>query len=54
VVTHDMQSAYAIADRIALLHQGRIRFLGTPAEVRAAADPVLRQFVEGTSEELVT
>jgi len=53
VVTHDMQSAYAIADRIALLHQGRIRFIGTPAEVRAASDPVLRQFVEGTSEELV-
>jgi len=53
VVTHDMQSAYAIADRIALLHQGRIRFVGTPDEVRAANDPVLRQFVEGTSEELV-
>lgn len=53
VVTHDMQSAYSIADRIALLHQGRIRFVGTPNEVRASADPVLRQFVEGTSEELV-
>jgi phospholipid/cholesterol/gamma-HCH transport system ATP-binding protein len=53
VVTHDMQSAYTIGDRIALLHQGRIRFIGTPAEVRAASDPVLRQFVEGTSEELV-
>ncbi len=53
VVTHDMQSAYAIADRIALLHQGKIRFTGTPAEVRAAPDPVLRQFVEGTSEELL-
>jgi phospholipid/cholesterol/gamma-HCH transport system ATP-binding protein len=53
VVTHDMQSAYAIGDRIALLHQGRIRFTGTPDEVRAARDPVLRQFVEGTSEELV-
>ena len=54
VVTHDMQSAYAIADRIALLHQGRIRFTGTPDEVRASRDPVLRQFVEGTSEELVS
>jgi len=54
VVTHDMQSAYAIADRIALLHQGLIRFTGTPAEVRASRDPVLRQFVEGTSEELVS
>jgi phospholipid/cholesterol/gamma-HCH transport system ATP-binding protein len=53
VVTHDMQSAYAIADRVALLHQGRIRFTGTPDEVRASRDPVLRQFVEGTSEELV-
>ena len=53
VVTHDMQSAYVIADRIALLHQGRIRFTGTPDEVRASRDPVLRQFVEGTSEELV-
>lgn len=53
VVTHDMQSAYAIGDRIALLHQGRIRFVGTPEEVRASSDPVLRQFVEGTSEELV-
>ena len=54
VVTHDMQSAYTIGDRIALLHQGRIRSTGTPDEVRASRDPVLRQFVEGTSEELVS
>jgi phospholipid/cholesterol/gamma-HCH transport system ATP-binding protein len=53
VVTHDMQSAYLIADRIALLHQGRIRVSGTPDEVRHTTDPVLRQFVEGTSEEPV-
>jgi len=53
VVTHDMQSAYLIADRIALLHQGRIRLSGTPDEVRHTKDPVLRQFVEGTSEEPV-
>ncbi|MEP7027887.1 MAG: ATP-binding cassette domain-containing protein [Candidatus Eisenbacteria bacterium] len=53
VVTHDMQSAYHIADRIALLSQGRIRFTGTPDEVRVARDPVLRQFVEGTSQEPV-
>jgi len=53
VVTHDMQSAYLIADRIALLHQGRIRLSGTPDEVRHTTDPVLRQFVEGTSEEPV-
>jgi phospholipid/cholesterol/gamma-HCH transport system ATP-binding protein len=52
VVTHDMQSAYFIADRVSLLHQGRIRFSGTPAELRGSADPVVRQFVEGTSLEL--
>lgn len=47
VVTHDMTSAFRVADRITLLHDGRARFSGTPAEVRAASDPVLRGFVEG-------
>jgi len=51
VVTHDMAAAYFIADRIALLHQGKIRFVGTPDEVRNADDPIVRQFVEGRSEE---
>jgi len=54
VVTHDMQSAYFIADRVALLHQGRIRFSGTPAEIQRSADPVVRQFVEGTSLDLAS
>jgi phospholipid/cholesterol/gamma-HCH transport system ATP-binding protein len=47
VVTHDMRSAYRIADRMALLHEGRIRFEGTPEEVQACDDPVVRAFVEG-------
>lgn len=47
VVTHDMTSAFRVADRITLLHDGRARFSGTPAEVRTASDPVLRGFVEG-------
>ncbi len=47
VVTHDMKSAYTVADRIAMLYRGRIRFEGTPDEVRAAEDPVVRGFVEG-------
>jgi phospholipid/cholesterol/gamma-HCH transport system ATP-binding protein len=50
VVTHDMTSAYKIADRMALLDGGRIVFSGTPAEVRATSDPLVRQFVEGSSE----
>jgi phospholipid/cholesterol/gamma-HCH transport system ATP-binding protein len=47
VVTHDMKSAYRVADRIAMLHAGRIRFEGTPAELQAVRDPVVRGFVEG-------
>ncbi len=47
VVTHDMTSAFRVADRITMLHAGRARFTGTPTEVRAATDPVLRGFVEG-------
>ncbi len=47
VVTHDMDSAYTIADRIAMLYEGRIVQVGTPDEIRNSADPVVRQFVEG-------
>ena len=50
VVTHDMTSAYKVADRMALLHDGRVVFLGTPDEVRSTPDPLVRQFVEGSSE----
>ena len=47
VVTHDMRSAYTVGDRIAMLYEGRIRQVGTVAEVQATADPVVRQFIEG-------
>ena len=47
VVTHDMRSAFAVGDRIALLHQGSIRHTGSVDEVRASDDPVVRQFIEG-------
>ncbi|MBW3553546.1 MAG: ATP-binding cassette domain-containing protein [Gemmatimonadetes bacterium] len=50
VVTHDMTSAYRVADRIAMLYDGRIRFTGTPAEIQAADDPIVRGFVEGRPE----
>jgi len=49
-VTHDMRSAYHIADRIAMLHEGRIHAVGTPAEIQATADPAVRQFIEGSAE----
>jgi len=47
VVTHDMASAYTIADRIGMLHNGRIIETGTPDAIRATANPVVRQFIEG-------
>ena len=47
VVTHDMRSAYTVGDRIAMLYEGRIRQVGTVAEVQATEDPVVLQFIEG-------
>jgi phospholipid/cholesterol/gamma-HCH transport system ATP-binding protein len=47
VVTHDVRSAFAVADRIAFLHQGRILLAGTAGEVRETADPLVRGFIEG-------
>jgi len=50
VVTHDMVSAYHVADRIAMLHEGQIAQVGTVAEIRLTHHPVVRQFIEGKSE----
>jgi phospholipid/cholesterol/gamma-HCH transport system ATP-binding protein len=50
VVTHDIKSAYHVGDRIAMLHEGKIIFSGSPDEVRRTDDPVIRQFVEGRAE----
>ncbi len=47
VVTHDMRSAFAVADRIAMLYQGRVHAVGTVDEIRKTEDPLVRQFIEG-------
>ena len=47
VVTHDMRSAYTVADRIAMLYEGAVQQAGTVDEIRATRDPVVRQFIEG-------
>ena len=50
VVTHDMRSAYTVGDRIAMLYEGRIRQVGSVAEIQETEDPVVRQFIEGRPE----
>lgn len=47
VITHDMKSAYAVGSRIAMLHEGRIRQVGTVEEIQESTDPIVRQFIEG-------
>lgn len=51
VVTHDMVSCYHIADRVALLNEGKRYFYGTPDDLRNTEDKVIRNFVDGRSEE---
>lgn len=50
VVTHDMSSAYTIADRIAMLYRGRIVECGTPDEIRKSSNRIVQQFIEGKIE----
>ena len=52
VVTHDMKSAFDVGDRIAYLKQGRIGFEGTAAELQAADDPDIQDFIAGRSRPL--
>lgn len=49
VVTHDMASAFKIADRMAMLSEGRIIYAGSVDDVRHTGHPVIRQFIEGSA-----
>jgi phospholipid/cholesterol/gamma-HCH transport system ATP-binding protein len=48
VVTHDLASVYKVADRMAMIHDGRIIFSGTSEEIRRSTDPYIQQFVQGS------
>jgi phospholipid/cholesterol/gamma-HCH transport system ATP-binding protein len=50
VITHDMKSAYAISDRIAMLFEGQVVEVGTPDEIRRTENLIVRGFVEGRPE----
>jgi phospholipid/cholesterol/gamma-HCH transport system ATP-binding protein len=46
MVTHDVEGALAVCDRIALLHAGRLRFVGPPAAFRRSPDPLVKAFAD--------
>lgn len=48
-VTHDMNSAFKIGDRIAMLHNGHIIFNGSVEQARTSEDPILQQFIVGAT-----
>ena len=48
-ITHDMQSAYKISDRIAMLYKGEIVETGTPEQIRNTTNPLVHQFITGSA-----
>ena len=53
-ITHDMTSAYRIADRIAMLYKGKIIESGTPEEIRTTGNPYVQQFINGRAQGPIT
>src|SRR5215469_1748403 len=52
VVTHELPSAFRIADRIAMLYKGAFRSVGTKEEIKASKDPRVRQFLDRVPEDM--
>lgn len=51
VVTHELTSAFAIADRLALMHEGQFLIIGSPVEVQKSKDPIVRRFLDRLPED---
>lgn len=51
IITHDIESAYKISDRVAFLHEGRIVFMGTVEEAKTSEVEVFRNFLDGVMED---
>jgi phospholipid/cholesterol/gamma-HCH transport system ATP-binding protein len=51
VVTHDLGSAFKIADRVVMLHEGHVAFSGTPDELKRSQDKVVQRFLRGEASE---
>ena len=50
IVTHDMKTVFAIADRAAMIHEGKLMHVGTPEEIKNSNNPYVQQFINGTPE----
>ena len=48
VVTHDMYSVKNVANQVAMMHEGKIHFTGTPSELLSASDPTIKDFIQRT------
>ncbi len=47
VVTHDMEAAFSVTDRLAMIHDKHFGFVGTPQEARDSDDPMVQDFIQG-------
>ena len=54
VVTHDIRSAYKVADEIAMLYKGKIIEVGSPQKIEETRNPIVRQFIEGKAHGPIT
>ncbi|OGX08537.1 MAG: ABC transporter ATP-binding protein [Omnitrophica WOR_2 bacterium GWA2_47_8] len=50
VVTHNMESVFRIADRVAMLHKGKVLEIGTPEQIKNSKNPIVQQFIKGEIE----
>lgn len=50
IVTHELARVFGIVERVALLYEGMIRFIGTPDEIMTSQDAVVQQFISGTTQ----
>lgn len=53
LVTHDLKSAFSVADRVGMIHAGQIYKIATPREFEQSDDPIIRNFVLGKADEIV-
>jgi len=49
IITHEMRTVYDVADRVLLLHEGKIQYDGGPESIKNVDDPVVQQFITGNS-----